>query len=170
MPELDPDGVPDLGALYRRYAPYVATIAFRMTGRDADVDDIVSETFYEAVRCWDRLEDRNQLKGWLATVAVRVAGKRLRRRRLRQRLGIERRAEYEEVASPDASPEQRALLARVYQALDRLPTEERFAWTLRHIEGEDLQTIAERLDLSLATVKRRIAAARTRLQKELGRG
>ncbi len=157
---------PDLEGLYRRYAPYVATIAFRITGRDNDVDDLVSETFVEAIRSWHKLDRTRSLKGWLATVVTRAALKRLRRRRLRRRLGLEYGEAYEHVASPDASPEHRALLSAVYATLGKLPPEARVAWTLRYIDGEQIETIALRLEMSPATVKRRIASARARLEKE----
>jgi DNA-directed RNA polymerase specialized sigma24 family protein len=41
------------------------------------------------------------------------------------------------------------------------------AWTLRHIEGEDLETVALRCEVSLATAKRKIASAGERLRKDL---
>ena len=57
------------------------------------------------------------------------------------------------------SPERRALLARVYQVLDKIAVEQRLAWTLRYVEGEKLERVAEQCGCSLATAKRRIASA-----------
>ena len=65
------------------------------------------------------------------------------------------------------SPERRALLSRVYQVLDRIPVEQRLAWSLRYVEGEKLERVAEQCGCSLATAKRRIAAAHARIQGEL---
>jgi RNA polymerase sigma-70 factor (ECF subfamily) len=48
--------------------------------------------------------------------------------------------------------------------------EQRLAWTLRHIEGERLEDVAARCGCSLATAKRRIAAAHAHLQAEMNRG
>jgi DNA-directed RNA polymerase specialized sigma24 family protein len=41
------------------------------------------------------------------------------------------------------------------------------AWSLRHLEGERLEDVAERCGCSLATAKRWIATAQARLEKEI---
>ncbi len=82
-------------------------------------------------------------------------------------LGFEESESYEHVASPDASPEQRALLARAYAVLDKLPAAERVAWVLHEMEGEKLEDVARHLGCSLATVKRRIVAAKKALEENL---
>jgi RNA polymerase sigma-70 factor (ECF subfamily) len=48
--------------------------------------------------------------------------------------------------------------------LAKLPTEQQIAWTLRHIQGEELEQVARACDCSLATVKRRIDAAEARIR------
>lgn len=69
------------------------------------------------------------------------------------------------MASSEASPEERLLLARVYAALDRISVDERLAWSLRHLEGERLDEVAALCGCSLATVKRRIASAQQTLKE-----
>jgi RNA polymerase sigma-70 factor (ECF subfamily) len=56
---------------------------------------------------------------------------------------------------------------RIYRLLDELPANERLAWTLRHIEGEQVEAVASLCGCSLATAKRRIAAAQTFLARTL---
>ena len=41
------------------------------------------------------------------------------------------------------SPERRALLSRVYSALEQIPIDARLAWTLRYVEGQKLEQVAE---------------------------
>lgn len=159
-----------LDALFRQHARFVGGIAYRILGRDGEIDDVVQEVFLETLRAADRLDLTQPPQGWFATVTVRVAAKRLRRRRMRKLLGFDTGATYEHMATPDASPETRAQISRLYCALDDLPPAERLAWTLRHIEGEQLDAVAERCACSLATAKRRIAAAHSRLQKVVGHG
>ncbi len=156
-----------LDAIYRRYARYVAAVAFRLLGRDDEVDDLVQEVFIEALRWVGALRDAAALRGWLATVTVRRARRKLQRRRVRGFLGLDRGYSYDGVAASGATPEERVLLSRVYEELDRLTVEERLAWTLRHVEGERLEAVAAACACSLATVKRRIAAAQAALDREL---
>ena len=63
------------------------------------------------------------------------------------------------MVSEDAPPEAVAELKQVASLLRRLPTDEALALVLRRVEGYRLEEIAQQLDLSLATVKRRLAAA-----------
>ena len=151
--------LPPLDALFRRYSAYVAAIAMRLVGRDEEVDDIVQDVFLAAVRGIGDVADPEAIKGWLATVTVRTARRRLRIRRMRGLIGLESQRSYEDVAAPGASPEQRAMLARVYKALDRVPVNQRIAWTLRYVEGQGLDRVAATCGCSLATVKRSIASA-----------
>ena len=152
---------------FRRYSRYVAAVALRLLGRDDEVDDVVQEVFLAALRGLGRLREPEAVKGWLATVTVRVARRRLWRRRVRGLLGLDRAPGYEQLVAPGAAPDERALLSRIYQFLDRQPVGERLAWTLRHVEGEPLERVAELCRCSLATAKRRIAAMQRRLHAEL---
>jgi RNA polymerase sigma-70 factor (ECF subfamily) len=157
----------DLDSLFRRYSPYVAAIAYRLLGRDEDVDDIIQEVFLAAVRGVHAMRDPAAVRAWLARVTVRAARQKLRKRRLRSFLGLDEPAVYDSIVDRAASAEQRALLARVYRVLDGLPASQRIAWSLRYIEGEALEGVASLSGCSLATAKRRIAAAARELEGAL---
>lgn len=159
----------DLDTIFRRHARYVGAIAYRLLGRDDEVDDVVQEVFLEAIGGLARLADPGALKGWLRTITVRVVARRLRARTMRRFFGLDRGADYETIASRSADPETRTLFAKVYASLDALPAQDRIAWTLRHVEGDSLEEVAAHCGCSLATAKRRIAAAHERLTKELNR-
>jgi RNA polymerase sigma-70 factor (ECF subfamily) len=49
--------------------------------------------------------------------------------------------------------------------LDAVPADQRIAWTLRHIEGEQLEAVADLCGCSLATAKRRITAVSRTLEE-----
>jgi RNA polymerase sigma-70 factor (ECF subfamily) len=51
----------------------------------------------------------------------------------------------------------------VYRLVERLPSTTRVAFLLRRVEGLPLEEIAKLLDISLATVKRRLTDADRRL-------
>ncbi len=120
------DGQPsDAGETYRRYAPYVAAVAYRLLGRDEDVDDAVQEVFVRAIRGFDQLEDRGAIKGWLAAITVRVVARKLRRRRAQRLFRIE--ADY------DSDPQRASLLADGSQ-VQALTPETR--WVIERSEHE----------------------------------
>jgi RNA polymerase sigma-70 factor (ECF subfamily) len=153
--------------VFRRYSTYVAAVAFRILGRDDQIDDVVQDVFMIALKQLNRLRDPDAVKSWLATITVRCSSRRLRLRRLRLLLGIDQAPRYEEVIAPTAHPETRVLLGQIYAFLDELPVEKRLAWILRHIQGEPLDEVARLCDCSLSAAKRRIDAADQALQRML---
>src|SRR5437588_32387 len=114
----------DLEAAFRQHSGYVASVALRLLGRDADVDDVVQEVFVVAMRGLRNLRDPAAIKGWLATVAVRVARRKLRRRRFRALFGGEAEPDYENVVVA-ANQEKALLITRAYRILDELPVNEK---------------------------------------------
>jgi RNA polymerase sigma-70 factor, ECF subfamily len=154
---------------FRAHAPQVATMALRILGRHEEADDLVQDVFMKAGNWLSKLNDPSAARAWLLKVTVRLAWRRLRMRRWRGALGFDDSYDYAEVVrSGRLSPEDSAFLAEVYRILDRVPARERLAWSLRHVDGERLEDIAEHCACSLATAKRWIASAQERLQKEIG--
>lgn len=149
-------------ALVRRHFAAVAATAARLLGDRDGAEDVVQETFASALGELRQLRDAGAFRGWLLQIAVRKVHRRFRRRRLLRLLGMssgEPEGGLAELASDDASPEQRAELVLLDRVLSRLPPGERIAWTLRVVEGMPLEEIARACQCSLSTVKRRIAAA-----------
>ena len=173
-PARDDDGeleVLSLDEVYRRNAQYVAAIGYRLLGRNHEVDDLVQDVFVEAARGLSSLRRSGAVRGWLATIAVRQVGRRLRARKIRRMVGIERDPlEPHDVASRAVSPHDQTMLTRVYAVLEEIPVKERLAWTLRHVEGEKLERVAVLCGCSLATAKRRIAAAHEKITEALADG
>lgn len=155
----------DLEQAFSLYSRYVAGLALRLLGRPDEVDDVVQDVFLAALRGLRNLREPQAIKGWLATVTVRVARRRLRMRWLWRLCGAFTPEQYEQLAAPGATPEDRASISCLYTVLDELPAAERLAWTLRHLEGERLEQVAVHCGCSLATAKRRIAAAQDAIEK-----
>lgn len=147
--------------LYRRHAAFAVNLAVRIQGTAADVEDVVHDAFLRAHQRLDELRDVSAFRSWLGSIVVRLVRSRLRRRRLTAMLGLAapEPVDLDAVAAPDADPEARALLAQAYALLQTLPTDERIAWTLRHVERHRLAAVAMLTGCSLATVKRRILRA-----------
>jgi RNA polymerase sigma-70 factor (ECF subfamily) len=159
-----------LDQAFRAHASHVAGVALHILGRSDEADDLVQDVFMKAGAWVCRLREPSALRAWLTKVTVRLAWRRLRRRRWRTVMGLEVASyDYNEVANHERlSPEDGAFMAEVYRILDRIPARERLAWTLRHVEGERLEDVAAHCGCSLATVKRWIASAATRIDQEVG--
>jgi RNA polymerase sigma-70 factor (ECF subfamily) len=159
-------------ALFRRYAPMANGMAFRLMGRDADVDDLVQDAFVVAFGRLESLDDPQAFGAWLGSILVRTAGKVIRRRVLMEKLGLRRRGEpidIDAVAARVAGPDVAAELRGIYKRVERLPADLRIAFLLRRVEGMELEEVARATGVSLATAKRRIAAAQQAVERWLDR-
>jgi RNA polymerase sigma-70 factor, ECF subfamily len=156
-----------LEEVYRRYCRYVAAVILRLDGRASEVEDLVQEVFAEAAGGIERLRQPDAVKGWLATIAVRIVRRRLRLRRMRRFLGLDPAADYAQLVDPAASPVDKLLLRAVYQVLDELPVADRLAFCLHHVEGETLEMVARLCGCSCATAKRRIARAQRAIEERM---
>lgn len=88
--QLVPETVPrDVDALFERYAPYVAKIGLRMLGRRDEVEDFVQDVFVEVHKSLRTLRESGLVKSFIAGIAVNVARRRLRRRRLAARFFLD---------------------------------------------------------------------------------
>jgi RNA polymerase sigma-70 factor, ECF subfamily len=154
-------------ALFRRYARLALSLAYRILPYDADIDDLVQDSFLYAFERLGRLSNPQAFQAWLSSIVVRTAGKRLRRRKLQIRLGLRSNQpiDVDEVVSRSAPPDVAAELRAVYELLEKLPVEERIALVLRRVERLEIPEIAEHMGLSISTVKRRLTAAETRLSR-----
>ena len=150
-----------LELLYRRHVTFAIHLATRIEGSARDVEDVVHDAFLRAFERLDDLADKAAFKGWLGAIVVHRVRSRMRRTRLMSILGLRTAdpIDLDALASPAASPHVRAQIAQIYALLRTLPTDERIAWTLRAVEGHDLETVARLTSCSLATVKRRIGRA-----------
>ena len=150
-------------AIYRRHAGYVAGIVYKVMGHDAELDDVVQETFVAAADGLQSLKEPARLRPWLATIAVRGVkrriGARIRKRRLDHELG--------QIESLGADPRRSPEVDALYEALDELSDKLRIPWLLYRLQEEQLVDVAEMCGTSLATIKRRIAEADKLLKRKL---
>ncbi len=146
-------------SLYRRYARYVAGVAYRILGSDAELDDVVQEAFCDASNALASLKEGDSFRPWLARITVHRIHKRLARRRRWRWL----QGEVTVVAPQVSDPRERARVDALYEQLDTLSADIRVPWMLHFIEGETLPDVARICAVSLATAKRRIAKATARI-------
>ena len=159
-------------ALFRRHAPRLNALAFRIMGRDEEIDDLVQDAFVAAFGTLERLVDPSAFASWTAGILVRQGYKKIRRRRLLARLGLGRMAspiDPDLIIAASAPPDTVAELRRIYGAIDAMPADLRVPLVLHRVEGLGLEETAAALGVSLATTKRRIAEADARLRAMSGR-
>ncbi len=161
--------------------PFMASLfstARRLTGNQADAEDLVQETYLRAYRSYERFEAGTNLRAWLFRIMTNAHINRYRAkqrrveeselddledlylyRRLGTREGLGRSAEDELM---DTFSE-----AEVVSAVEALPEVYRMAVLLADVEGFAYKEIAEILDVPIGTVMSRLHRGRKQLQKQL---
>ena len=160
-------------ALFQRHASMMNGLAYRLLGRDSEVDDVVQDSFVQALDHLDSLKEPQAFAAWLGSIVVRTVSKLLRRRKLLTRLGLRRSDEpidVESLVGQSAPPDAVVELRAIYAKIDLMPVDVRVPLLLRRVEGLQLEDIAERTGKSLATVKRKIAEGERLLVSELRPG
>jgi RNA polymerase sigma-70 factor, ECF subfamily len=164
----DAAGRQRLDDLFKEHSAYVARLAYRMMGRDVEIDDIVQDVFVLLLRHIRRIRHANAVRAWLATTTVRLTRRRLRMKRLRLLLGLGDDVGLAEVRDSGSSPEDRAAFRAVHMALEGVGVNARIAWSLRYLEQERIEDVARLCGCSKRTAKRRIAHAQRAVKAALG--
>ena len=146
--------------VYDRFGDEVNRIVGRLLGHDADHDDVVHDAFIQILRGLPRLREVAALRGFVRAVTVNTVRSELRKRRFRRAFWSSDEAP--EPITDGLDPERAETVRRIYTVLDRIPVDERIAFTLRFVERHSLAEVATMTKCSLATVKRRITRATSR--------
>ena len=150
-------------AIWSRYIALVRTLLRGGLGTN-DVEDISQEVFINVYRSLADLRNCNSLRRFIIAITLNLASTELRRRRARGWLRLTPTGSLSEFDVPSCDdPEAREALRRLYAILDQLGTRARLAFILRYVEGMGLRDVAGGLDISLATAKRLLGRASTRV-------
>ena len=155
------------------YQDMVFSTAVRLTGNDAQAEDISQEVFLKAYEHFPTLRTSPTAGGWLKTVTTRLTLNHLSRYRRRWRFFSEMHPDAGlDIPIPDtllADLEADQRHAVVERALRDLPEHYRVPLVLYHFEEMSYEDIAEQLRVSLPKVKTDIARGRAAMAKLLSR-
>ncbi len=171
QPEASPDGPPtpitDVATLFDRHATFVAKFLWKMGVPGGDIEDIVQDVFLVAHRRGGFRQVSAKPTTWLASIAFRVWGTRLRRRRNRREIADPKSimAAASEGSGPAENLETHRSLARVRLALSALDEQARALLILVDIDGEACPDVASALGIPIGTVYSRLHAARHRFAR-----
>lgn len=160
-------------ALVREHHPYILRLCGYMLGNPADAEEVAQEVFLKAWRSRDSFRGESSFQTWLHRIAVNKCKDFQRYSNRRRALSwdalIEEGGEGLGEAlnsAPDSSGalENKDLAQRV---LDQLPPAYRTALVLREVEGLTYEEIADRMGVSLDSVKARLRRARAVIVQRL---
>lgn len=146
-------------AIWDRYSGLVRGVLYGMLGSDHGLEDLAQEVFIALIRGVWRIEDGAALRGYLASVSVKLAASEIRRRRVRRLIGLLPTEELPEQAVERVDVEHREALRALHRTLERLSTRRRMAFVLRHVHGLEMLETAAALGISESTLRRELVSA-----------
>ena len=138
-------------------------LAFRITGRREDAEDVVQDTFIRAYRQLGSFEARSSVATWLHRIGVNCAIDLIRRRRTLE--APEAPEDLEQRFVPHKAPSTVDLVydgqitVRVEQAMEALSAKERAAFVMRHFQECSIDEIASTLDMKTEAAKHAVFRA-----------
>jgi RNA polymerase sigma factor (sigma-70 family) len=164
--------------LMRRNQSYVERFLYHLAPDWQDRADIAQEVWIRVYRKIQHLQEPTKFRGWLKTITTNLFYDELRKRkRARYTVSLDAPHRFQdieldwELASPLPNPDEKLSTQEFYsqlqQAIAELPEVFRTAIVLREIQGMAYEEIAELTQVTLGTVKSRIARGRQRLQDQL---
>ena len=162
------------GALVAHYSHSIFRVAYRITGNEADADEVVQDAFLRGYRKLDSFESRSNFGTWIYRIAVRCELDRIGRRGgENSHASVPVDAEPEAIQIPDRAPGPEQLLlssemsAFRETAMHSLTPLERTAFTLRHMEDCSMEEIAAALEIAPNAAKQAVYRAVHKLRQRL---
>ena len=170
MSDAQEQPVPDWEDVARTHGRFIYTVAYRLTGNEADAQDLVQDVLLR-VRTGLRTYRPGSMEGWLSRITTNAFLDDLRRRRRRPVEALPDDPDRVVPASPavDEAVAATTLPEDIQAALTRLAPEFRAAVVLSDVVGLSYADIAEALGVPLGTVRSRIHRGRSMLREELVR-
>ncbi len=161
-------------ALVAHHSRSVFRVAYRITGSEADAEEVVQDAFMRGYRKLEGFESRANFGTWIYRIAVRCALDKVSSRSSEQaKSNVALDAEPDTIQVPDRTPgpEQVLLSSELgafrETAMHSLTPLERTAFTLRHMEDCSMDEIAAALDIAPNAAKQAVYRAVHKLRQRL---
>ncbi len=154
----------------------VVQLAMNLLGDRDEALDLSQDVFIRVFRTIGQFRGQSALRTWIYRIAVNQARNRhrfWRRRRRSDQVSLDAHVEAHgdfqcgAESGPDRILAQKELAARLKDALDALPFDQRTVVVLREVDGLSYDEIAFSLGVAVGTVKSRLTRARQTLRAGL---
>jgi RNA polymerase sigma-70 factor, ECF subfamily len=151
---------------WRRFYPIVISTLRRLLGPGDDLPDLAQDVFARFFAKLRDLRKQGSIRAFVTGIAFRRAREEIKRRRVRRTSANLVLHHLNEISlARITDPDRRHAAGRLYAMMSHLSENDRSAYTLRVVEGLELNEIATALQISLSTVRRSIRRASEQLDR-----
>ena len=154
----------------------VYNTALGIVQNNEDAEDVAQEAFIQAHESIDQFKGDSKFSTWLYRITVSKALDHLRKKKRKKRFAFLQSlfgTNEEEVRHtpdfnhPGVSLENKERAAILFEAIEKLPENQRVAFTLHKLEGLSYQEVAEIMETSLSSIESLMHRAINNLKKTL---
>jgi RNA polymerase sigma factor (sigma-70 family) len=151
--------------LYKLYSRAMYNVGYRITGNEADAEDVLQEAFISAFRNLESYRGDASFGSWIKKIVINKAINQLKKRKLVTM------PEDEEFDIPAEASDQEYMpelsVDKVRQTIQQLPDGYRSVLSLYLLEGYDHQEIGEIMGITESTSKSQLNRAKSKLKELL---
>ncbi|MBC7922464.1 MAG: RNA polymerase sigma factor [Ferruginibacter sp.] len=176
----NPDAFRHLVETYQRR---VYNTVLAIVRQPEDAEDVAQEVFVQVFASIHAFGGEGKLTAWIYRIATTKALEAYRKRHARKRFAFftslfasegeegafDDRLHPVDFAHPGVKLEQQERARVLFGAIDRLPDQQKIAFTLHHLEGLSYQEITDVMQVSRSSVESLLHRAKANLRKRLAR-
>jgi RNA polymerase sigma-70 factor (ECF subfamily) len=166
--------------LVNHYDERVFRLAVNITRNKEDAEDVLQQALFKAYINIGRFRGGSRFYTWLVRIALNEALMKLRKRRSGRQVSLDELLETDDQSvvrretvdwrdNPEERYARRELQGNLHDALEHLEDNSREVLLLRDLENLSTRETAQKLGLSVTTVKTRLRRARGDLRRRLDR-
>ena len=161
----------DIEQLFRKHQHHLLRFVERYVRNSEDAEDVVQNTFVEAVRCADRFSGFSKPSTWLFGIALNLARNQVRRNYADMYEALDE-SFIEQIVDIHADPasvvEHREIASKVHALLEELPPKIRSTFEAV-LEGEaTYEQAAQQLEIPVGTLRSRVSRVRATVRAKFG--
>ncbi|MCF8243309.1 MAG: sigma-70 family RNA polymerase sigma factor [Melioribacteraceae bacterium] len=165
--------------LVYKYDRHVLNIAHSFRNNEDDAKDIYQEVFMRVYKGLQNFRFRSEFSTWLYRITTNVCITFQTRKKRHSHDSIDREIGFDESDSAkmsdmiagDSSTDEdifrSELAAQINTALDKLPPQQKMAFTLKYYDGYKIKEIAEMMNCAEGTIKRYLFTATNKMKFDL---
>lgn len=160
--------------LVENYKDRVYNTAIGVVQNAEDAEDVAQEVFIQVYRSIHSFKGESKLSTWLYRIATTRSLDLLRSRKSKKRSGFLQRLfgdnnepllEIPDFNHPGVALERKENAAKLFKAINKLPENQKIAFTLHKIEDLSYQEVSEVMETTLAAVESLMHRAKQNLRK-----
>ena len=165
-------------SLVAEFAGRIHNTALGLLQNKEDAEDITQEVFIEIYQSVSRFKERSKLSTWIYRITISKSLELLRSRSRKKRTGVllslfgrENKLSVTSTSTfyhPGVKLENKERATILFQAIEKLPVNQRTAFTLHNLEDLSYAELAEIMGVSVSSVESLLFRAKQNLRKLLG--